>query len=528
MDRLTSGRIVVRQAGEIRKFVTLDGVERELAPEDLLICDGETPIALAGVMGGMDSEVRAETSRVFLESAHFDPATVRRTAKRLGLRSEASHRFERGVDEEGTIFALDRAVFLLNQNAQGAPLRGVIDRYPRRAIRRPIVLRAEAAKKVLGVEIKPAEIEKTMRAVGGKVRGRPKGAVKIVPPSYRRDLSREADLIEELARLRGFGNIPSTLPLVRARGRLDLYLRWERRVRSLLTGEGLTEVKNLSFSSAEMNRRFFGLGKSEKKPVPVLNPLDRESSEMRLSLIPGLVRNLRAHIDQKFRSLHAFELGKAFSLEPAAEAQHLAGLLYGRRERQGLRATENPLAFLDIKGLVEGILELNGLDRTVAWISEGVPPFLHPGQAAWVKAAGKPLGYLGTVHPDLCEEIDLPPFFIFELDFEKWVQYAPRQLTVRSIPKFPAVERDLAVVVDESFPAQEIVNWVHGLRNSIIEAMRVFDEYRGPPIPEGKKNLAYTISYRAEDRTLTDTEVSDLHQDLVSRIGQVFGAQLRQ
>ncbi|MGH9894206.1 MAG: phenylalanine--tRNA ligase subunit beta, partial [bacterium] len=328
-QRLTSGEIVVRQAREKKTFVTLDGIERELAPDDLLICNGDRPVALVGIMGGKDSEVRAETQEVFLESASFDPLSIRRTAKRLGLRSEASHRFERGVDREGTVFALHRAVFLLAQVAHGTPVSGVVDRYPRKTIGAPIIVRSEKVKEVLGVDLKRTEMERILTVLGLQIRGRSKEAVRLLPPSYRPDLTREADVIEELARLHGYGNIPSTFPLVRIQGKWDMHLQWERRMRSFLVGEGLTEVKNLSFASESMNRRFFGPGEDRKKAVSVLNPLDQESSEMRLSLIPGLVRNLRAHIDQKVGSFCAFELGKVFSLDPPAEKQHLAGLLYG-------------------------------------------------------------------------------------------------------------------------------------------------------------------------------------------------------
>ena len=527
VDRLVARRILVRQAKEIKRLVTLDGVERELAPEDILICDGDTPVALAGVMGGMNSEVRSDTRQVLLESAHFDPLSVRRTAKRLGLHSEASHRFERGVDMEGTLYALDRAVFLLGEIAGGAPVKGVVDCYPRRAKAVSILLRDERIHRLLGVQLKRGEIEGIFKSLGLKVQGRSKGGLKILPSSYRRDLTREADLVEELARLHGYENIPSTLPLVRPQGKGDSHLRWERRMRSFLVGEGLTEVINLSFTSEDMNRRFYGLGEGRRTPVSILNPLAQESSEMRLSLIPGLVANLRAHIDQKVRGFYAFELGKVFSLDPSEERQHLAGLLFGQRERRGLRSTERPLTFLDLKGLVEGVLEVGGVDHNAVWVNDSGASFLHPGKAASLKLNGTHIGFLGEIHPDLCEELDLPPFFIFELDFEKWVQYAPSHLTVRPIPRFPSVERDLAVVVDEAFPAQRIVSWIRDLRHSLIEEVRLFDEYRGSPIPEGKKNLAYTISYRAENRTLTDAEVHVLHQDLIAQISQVFGAQLR-
>jgi phenylalanyl-tRNA synthetase beta chain len=531
VDRLRTRQIIVREANKIRRFLTLDGIERELAQEDLLICDGDTPVALAGIMGGRDSEVGPDTRCVLLESAHFDPLSVRRTAKRLGLHSEASHRFERGVDPEGTLYALDRAAFLLEQMSGGIPVKGCVDCYALRKRVAPILVRDLMVKRLLGIELTRREIERILRSLGLNIRGRTKRGLKVLPPSYRRDLTREADLIEEIARLRGYEKIPSTLPLVRPQGgRGDSLLRRERSIRSFLVGEGLTELINLPFASGEMNRRFYGLWESPRSPVSILNPLIQESAEMRLSLIPGLLENLRAHIARKVRSFCGFNLGKVFCLGPKGspvEGEHLAGILYGQRERRGLRTKETPLTFLDIKGLVEGILEVIGVEHRAAWTSCGVASFLHPGKAASLQFHGSTMGFSGEVHPDLCEELDLPPFLLFELDFEGLVQYAPRELTARSLPRFPSVERDLAVVVDEIFPAQRIISWIKDLKHSLIEEVQVFDQYRGSPIPEGKKSLAYTISYRAEDRTLTDAEVNALHQNLVSQISEVFGAQLR-
>jgi phenylalanyl-tRNA synthetase beta chain len=555
LDRLVAKKIVVRQAKEMKKFVTLDGVERELAPDDLLICDGDVPVALAGVMGGRDSEVGAATRALLLESANFDPVTVRRTAKRMGLHSEASHRFERGVDPEGTIAALERAVSLLGQVAGGKPAGNVIDRYPRRAKPPSILLRRQRVTDIAGIEIKTAEVEKIFKQLGCKVQRRGKTGFSIVPPTYRSDLSREADLIEEIARLHGYGKIPSTLPRARIGGRPDVRLRCERGLRSYLTGEGLTETINLPFTSTDMNARFPGIPNGRKEPVAVLNPLVQESAEMRLSLVPGLIENLKVNLAQRVKGLGVFALGKVFYLDPSTRAtasgresslrvvlskrseskddgdprerQHLAALLFGARERKGLRAEEAPVTFLDVKGLIEGSVEQAGAGDLFRWTGESVPGFLHPGRSARFEIDGAPLGYIGEIHPNVSEELSLPRFLIFELDFEKLVQYLSPKLTVRSLPRFPSVERDLAVVVDESFPARRIINWLKDQRHSLIEDVEVFDQYRGAPIPEGKKSLAYTISYRAEDRTLTDAEVQDLHQDLVSRIGERFGAQLR-
>jgi len=535
LTRLTSKRIVVRRAGAIKKFVTLDGIERQLAPEDLLICDGDAPTALAGIMGGEDSEVRADTQLVLLESAHFDPLTIRRTAKRLGLHSEASHRFERGVDPEGTLYALDRAVFLLEKMAGGIPLKGVVDRRARQKGTKPILLRTEKVKGLLGIGLSPKETERILKSLGMKIQGRTKAGLRVMPPSFRRDLTREVDLIEELARLHSYDRIPSTLPLVQpGGGKVDARLRWERKIRSFMVGEGLSEMVNLPFASSDMNRRFCGVWQGQRSPVAILNPLVQGDAEMRLSLIPGLAGNLGAHIAQKARGFRAFDLGKVFSLDPKGvpeEKECLAGIIFGRRERKGLRVMEEPpLTLLDGKGVVEGILELAGVEQSTVWTTSDLPSCLHPGKAASLGCPdGSRIGYLGELHPDLCEELGLPSSLIFELDIEGLVQYAPRQLTVRSLPRFPSVERDLSIVLEDGFPAQRIVSWIkEQFNHSLIEDVHVFDQYKGSPVPEGKKSLAYTISYRAKDRTLTDAEVNSLHRDLISRIGEVFGAQLRE
>jgi phenylalanyl-tRNA synthetase beta chain len=532
IDRLPQRQIKVRPANEIKKFTTLDGVERELLPEDLLICDGDTAVALAGVMGGMNSEVGDDTHSVLLESANFDPTTIRRTAKRLGLHSEASHRFERGVDPEGTLAALDRAVYLLARCAQGEVVSGSVDRYARRPKPETILLREERIASLLGVRIDGKEVERLLQALGLDTRRQARqGIIKVVSSSRRPDLTREADLVEEVARLYGYQKIPSTIPSLRPSGaRKDERLADEHRVRCFLAGEGLVEVINLPFTTEELNRLFPGLWGGSAAPVAVQNPLAKESAEMRLSLLPGLIENLRANLAQQAESFSAYHLGKVFAFGAGAETEErygLAGLLYGPRLRRGLRhADMSPASFLDAKGLAEGVLDLLRVRDDVTWREESIQ-FLHPGRAAALYGAERRLGYLGEIHPEVCEQLRLPRFLVFELDFEELLQYAPRRITARPLPRFPAVERDLAVVVDRAFPSQQIISWVENLGESLIKHIEVFDQYLGSPIPEGKKSLAYKISYRADDRTLTDTEVQALHQTIVQRIGNVFGAELR-
>jgi phenylalanyl-tRNA synthetase beta chain len=530
-DLLPARRIVVRTAGGAKKFTTLDGVERELSADDLLICDDDVPVAVAGVMGGMNSEVRETTKSILLESANFNASAIRRTAKRLGLHSEASHRFERGVDPDGTVAALDRAAAMLAELAGATPVPGVADRYPRRPKPSTIVLREERIAKLLGVPIDRTRAERLLQSLGIKTRRQGGKAIKAAPPSSRTELTRDADLVEELARLHGYDKIPSTLPPLRpSGGAKDERLYCERRVRAFLAGEGLVEVINLPFISESLNRSFTGLWQGAVQPVAVVNPLVKESAEMRLSLIPGLIENLRLNLTQKAASFCAYHLGKVFRMAGGGtpeERLNLSGILYGPRARRGLRvAGEQPLGFLECKGLVEGVLDLLRIGDQISWREDGVT-VLHPGRSALALLGGQKLGYLGQIHPDVCDEIGTPPFLVFELDLEKSLEYAPRKITTRSLPRFPSVGRDLALVVERDFPSQRIVDWINNLREALIEHVEVFDEYRGAPVPQGKKSLAYKISYRAADRTLTDAEINALHQNLVTEIGKVFGAELR-
>lgn len=531
IELLPARHIIVRPAGGATIFTTLDGAERELVADDLLICDGQVPVALAGLMGGMNSEVRESTRSVLLESANFDPATIRRTAKRLGLHSEASHRFERGVDPDGTLAALDRAVSLLTESAGGSAVPGVMDRYPSRPKPSWISLREGQVSKLLGVTIGSEAAEKLLQSLGIKTKRRAGKVINCQPPPRRTDLTREADIIEELARLYGYDQITSTMPRLRASGGTqDERLRRERVLRAFLAGEGFVEVINLPFTSEKLNRTFLGLWDGDAVPVAVVNPLVKESAEMRLSLIPGLIENLRMNLAQRATSFCAYHMGKVFRMTPEGATEerfYLSGIIYGPRARRGLKvAEERALGFFDCKGVFEGVMDLMRINEKISW-SEGSISALHPGRSALALIGAQRLAYLGQLQPTLSDELGLPPLFVFELDLEKSLEYAPREITARHLPRFPSVGRDFALIVERDFRSKEIVDWIKSLRKTLIEQVEVFDEYRGAPIAEGKKSLAYKISYRAEDRTLTDAEVNDLHQSLVSEIGKFFGAELR-
>lgn len=531
-DQLPDKSIIVRPAGEINQFTTLDGVTREVARDDLLICAGKIPVAIAGVMGGSDTEVRASTSALLLESANFCSSSIRRTAKRLGLHSEASHRFERGVDPEGTIRALDRAVWLLQELSGGIHVSGVADDYP--GFVKPAALRlgAERIEQLLGVGMELDDAGTLLRALGLKIEREPnRRSLRVTVPTSRPDLTREADLIEELARLKGYDKIPTRLPASRISAKRDGAVAWERKLRALLNGEGMTEVINLPFVSEQLNQCFAGLWHgSDFAAVAVLNPLAQENSQMRHSLLPGLIGNLRLNRAHESQSFRAYQLGKVFRLLVGGETEErlcVSGLLFGPHGLRGLRVREQPPpGFLECKGIVEAVLDLFHLNSAVSWTGASTK-FLHPGKSAWVRYNEADLGYVGELHPDVAERFDASQVLVFELDFEKLLQYAPRRIAAKPLPRFPAVERDVAIVVDRDFAAQQVIGWIHDLGEPLIEHVEVFDQYVGAPIPKGKKSLAYRVSYRADDRTLSDSEVNELHQRLVDRLGKSFGAERR-
>ena len=527
---IASRRIVVRTAGEAGTLTTLDGSERALHPDDLLICDGDTPAALAGVMGGAGSEVTDATESVLLESAHFDPLTIRRTAKRMGMHTEASHRFERGVDPEGTRYAMDRAVALWEEMGEARVVPGFADAYP--GVRKPseITLRYASVKRALGVELTPERIHGIIESLGIRIERSSREDLVVCPPSFRFDLTREADMVEELARVHGYDKIPATLPAVRmGAGQGDLLLSRMRKARSLLTTAGLSEVVTLPFCSPRMNGTFPGLWEDEGRPVRIVNPLRQETDEMRLSLLPGLIENLHYHAERRSRSSMIFELNKVFSLAEGGgytERVNIAGLIRGRRPRRGLKVESRDFVFADMKGVVEDLLEGAGCADS-RWAAEAPPSVLHPGRFARVFAGNLHAGYAGEISPRVSEELDIPPCFLFELDFDAIVHYARPDFRVRPIPRFPSVERDLAIVVAEDFPSRTVIDWVGGLGQALIERVDVFDEYTGAPISEGRKSLAYKVFYRSPERTLTDHEVNAVHEDLTRQLCAEFDATLR-
>ena len=530
---LEEGRIVVRRAKDGEVFTTLDGVKRKLDGQMLMICDGVKPVAIAGVMGGLNSEIRNETKTVFLESAYFEPTGNRRTSRKLGLETEASYRFGRGIDYGGCVSAADRAARLIQELAGGRVVEGVVDAYPLPIHPRPIRLSVRKTNRFLGTDISGERMRTYLEDLELGVRREDEDALTVTPPSFRGDLEREIDLVEEIARLDGYERIPITLP----RGEPSSEPRpkdfsLERKAMEVLLHHGYHEVITYSFtSSSSSNLINLSLDDPRRKHVRILNPLTEDLSVLRSSLVPGLLETARYNFSRKNPNLRIFELKRVFRPLEAErlprELKSLAGLATGFDVEPSWASPQRIVDFHDVKGLVEDLLDAMQIQGAEFRRVNSIP-YLHPGKAAEVSFGNLILGVFGEVHPEVLAHYEMErKVYLFDLDFEKMVEKATQEKRFRPLPKFPAVYRDLSLVIDDDLEAQKVAEAIRGLEQPYIDEITLFDLYRGAPIPAGKKGASYRIRYQTVDRTLTDDEVNQYHEKVISRLKEIFQAQLR-
>jgi phenylalanyl-tRNA synthetase beta chain len=488
-------------------------------------------VAIAGIMGGADTEVTENTRRILLESAWFAPAGIRRTARRHGLRTEASFRFERTTDIEGVAVAADRAAALIADLSGGRIAKGQVDVYPSAHPSAPISVRLKRVEELLGMPVSRGDVLSRLKALGLGVSPATRGTLTVVPPSYRSDLSREIDVIEEIVRLGGYENVPTTVPESAAAGMGEgREQRRQRDLKRVLCAQGLNEVVAMSFCSPRANALFPGLGEP-RTPVPVLNPVTQEEPELRLSLCSGLARVLRDNLDQGAPHVALFSIGKVFWRHDGAfeEGRRLAGALSHALPAAGLDSRAAITEFADAKGIVETVLDFLAV-REARWVPAVDLPAFHPGQSARVEVGGALAGIVGRLHPSVQEELKIDAAcWLFELDLARLLEYCPTRVVYEELPRFPAVVRDLAVVTEDGFASDQVVHFVRewGKASQLIEDVRVFDQYVGPPIAAGKKSLAYSISYRAPDRTLTDAEVNEVHAQLIAAVTRALHVEPR-
>jgi phenylalanyl-tRNA synthetase beta chain len=570
LDRmgLERGRptVVIRTAKSGEHLVTLDGVDRLLDVDDLVIADPERPLALAGVMGGRDSEVTGHTTRILLEAAYFQPAGIRRTSKRHGLHTEASHRFERGCDPNRTLEeALNRAAQMIVDVGGGQVRRGVVQVYPKPVEPLEVTLRPARAAMLLGLPQKAVDeamVARTLTSLGLEVAGREPGALRFRVPTHRPDLTLEVDLVEEVGRLLGLDRIPEVLP--RGSGKLPTgpaltpLAELQEVVRGLMTAAGFDEAVNLGFVSQKEMAPFERDGQLAAR-LTLRNPISEDLSILRSTLLAGLLRNVLHNQRRGERDVRLFELGTVFfgaraeGIQPrpqaedgpaggdayAIERRYLAAVMTGHRHPQAFDTKPGEVDFYDMKGVVEELLEGVGL-KASPWAArvnfhplEGGAawPYLHPGMGAEVRHGATRIGVLGVLHPALVERLELrEPVLVVELDLSSLVPARYGQVLYQTVPRFPAVRRDLAALLDESVSLEGVFDTVRmtpAAKAGLVEDVALFDLYRGENIPKGKKSVAISVTFRAADRTLTDDEVNNLHQDVMQFVEHRLRAEVR-
>ena len=532
-NRLREHRIVVRRSEKGEKFTTLDGTERELPENTVLICDGVGPVAVGGIMGGLNSEIEPDTTDVLIESAYFDPLSIRRSSRRLGLKTESSYRFERGTDPDGVLRALDRAAQLMLEVGGGKIATGSIDVYSESITQPTITLRVDRTNRFLGTSLSSSEMAAVLRQIEMRVDESQGDVLGIVPPSFRGDITREVDLTEEVARLSGYDGIPVTSPVsIVEAASFDPHQKIRVEVKSLLAGAGFFEMINYSFISFEALKKLrYPEGDPRLDPVRLKNPLSDEQAVMRTSLVPGLLQNARYNFDRRSENLRIFELSKVFLTRKgdllADEPHHLAGVMAGRRIPQSLYGGDAEVDYTDIKGTVEAVFQFLRISD-VRFRAESLPPWLDPYGSASIFAGEDRIGELGRVHPEVEEAFDLKrPVFVFRLNFDKLFTLRGPVPTYSSLPKFPPVARDMALVAPEDLPVEEPLDFIHSLKQTLLERVEIFDIFRSEQLGADKKSIAYRLTYRAPDRSLTDEEVNAIHGKVIEKVTKKFGASLR-
>lgn len=542
-DEITEGRIIVRRADAGESVITLDGAERALTEEMLVIADAERTVAVAGVMGAANSEVTAATKRILLEAATFHPVSVRRTAQQFGLRTEASHRFEKGLDPNIVPQAATRAAQLMQQLTGADVLAGSADHCAQPVQPWTVTCRPERVRSLLGIDIDAEQIAAHLTALELEVEqsstrsegNKAKRSLSVTVPTFRPDIRHEVDLIEEVARLFGYDEVPADLPGgVFAVARQSEPLPVLDRARELLVAGGLSECMNYSFVARDTADKLrLGEGDERTSVIELRNPLKEDQAVMRTTLLGGLLETAARNRARRNTSVHLFEIGAVFfpqSLpltELPREARRIGVLMTGALPERhwGRKSTET--TFFHVKGIVERLCSGLGLQPSFAVADE---PALHPGRGASVAIAGKPGGYVGELHPDVAAAYDMDGvrLYVAELDADLLAEIATGlRMTSARLPRFPALERDIALVVPKTVPAAAIEQVLYEQGGTLLRDVQLFDVYEGAQVEAGHKSLAYALTLRSPERTLTDDDANVVMQRIEAALADQFGVHLR-
>lgn len=523
LDKVKNKHIIVRRARDGEKLVTLDGKERILDSSMLVIADEEKAIGLAGVMGGENTEITDSTVNILIESANFKGSNIRHTSKKLGLRSEASARFEKGLDPEITVLACERAAQLMEKYCGGEVLKGIVDEYPKPMERTVLTVRPDRINKFLGTNLATSEMIEILRSLEFEVVEKGE-ELEIKVPHFRKDVTMEADIAEEIARLYGYNNIEDSL-MKNAQttlGSLTKEQQLEEKAREVLLACGLNEIVTMSFmGERDLDRINVPKDSVLRKAVKIINPLGEEQSLMRTTLLPFMLNVAYTNYSRKVGEFRAFEISRVFLpkelplKELPEEVKTISLGMYGKE-----------VDFYTIKGVIEELLEVMGI-VDVEYVRAEEPSY-HPGRSAKILFKEEVLGVFGEVHPDVLENYDLPVrVYAGELNLDKIIKFANVDKKYTPLPKYPAVERDIAVVVDKDLFVAEVEKVIKEAGRGFVEKTALFDVYKGPNIPEGKKSVAFSIWYRSYEKTLTDEEVNEVHARIVKALEEKLGAKLR-
>jgi len=534
-DKLADDRIEVRLAVAGEKLVTLDDVERELEPHMLVIADGEKPIALAGVMGGANSEVTSSTTRIALESAKFAGKSVRKTSRQLGLRSEASLRFEKEVDPARVIAALNRAAVLMSEYAHGKIAKGIAETHISDPAPVSIELSLARVNGYLGMELTQEQVKSIMGRLYFEYDELSDSSLLVHVPSRRGDITVDVDLIEEVARLYGYDHIPATLISGETTpGSLTREQAIRRMIRNIMTQSGMHEVLSYSLVSAGQSEMLPSMY-PQAKSISLAMPMSEDRSVLRTSLVPNLIETAIYNRNRKNENLALFEMGKVFITEETTltkqpeEKMLLSALIAGKRlgEHWSYKSVDN-VDFYDLKGVFERVLSYFGISNIT--FEAAAPAGFHPGRTAEIvlnQAEGRQvIGRIGQLHPALQKQHDLDDTYVLEVELEPIIAEANDLIVYKMLPRYPSVTRDLALVVDSAVPVGQMEQVIRESAGELLESLRVFDIYSGK-LGDNKKSVAFSLVYRAAERTLQDEEIAEVQEKVVSRLQQTFSAELR-
>jgi phenylalanyl-tRNA synthetase beta chain len=516
--------VVVRKAKEGEKFVTLDEVERALNKEVLLITNGMKPVAIGGIMGGLESEVTSDTHAVLLESAYFDPKVIRRGRMFLDLSTESSQRFERGADPNGVIKAINRAAQLLTDLAEGKVLKGVVDNYP--SVIQPIqvTLRPQRVNRILNTDLATQQIKDILTNL--QIPVKEKAELEVEVPTFRPDLTREIDLIEEIARIYGYGNIKTTM---HAGGNLVTEIHREDEIlgeiRQFMWGKGFLEVITNNLVDPDLLKRL----NPGVPAVEIKNPLSRDLSVLTTSLAYNSLSVISWNKNRLEKDIRIFELAKVFTVSDSSsprEEHHLGIALSGSRLPTHWDTKETEVNLYDLKGVVE---ELSSHLSLPLDLIPGNHILFDPEECFMVIMGDDFIGLMGKISTEILDLFEIKDEVLWaELDADKMILRVPLTRGFSPLPKFPPIDRDIAVVVDEELLSKEIIDQIKKTGGELVEDVILFDVYTGKQIEPGKKSLACSIRYRSPDKTLTDEEVEDIHRKVILQLERSFGATLRQ